>query len=120
MAGGAVSMGLALAGCASTATAPTPEATPAAAPPLSIGNGIGSQYGNYAAQRDGETRGPAGERCVVFNWDRPLTKDLAVRLRSASCRIAEHPGWMSAHEISRTIIPMAESNLKDEQDEDGR
>ena len=103
-----LSMALALSGCSST---------PAANLPLSIGNGVGSQYGNYAAQMDGETRGPSGERCVIFNWDRPLTKDLAVRLRSASCETKERPGWMVGTEISRTVIPMAESNMKDEQDE---
>jgi len=104
----AVSIALALSGCSST---------PAANLPLSVGNGVGSQYGNYAAQMDGEMRGPSGERCVIFNWDRPLTKDLAIRLRSASCESKERPGWMVGTEISRTVIPMSESNLKDEQDE---
>ncbi len=103
-----VSIALALSGCSSP---------PAANLPPSVGNGVGSQYGNYAAQMDGETRGPSGERCVIFNWDRPLTKDLAVRLRSASCETKERPGWMVGTEISRTVIPMAESNMKDEQDE---
>jgi hypothetical protein len=84
---------------------------------MSVGNGVGSQYGNYAAQMDGEMRGPSGERCVIFNWDRPLTKDFVIRLRSASCESKERPGWMVCTEISRTIIPMSESNLKDEQDE---
>jgi hypothetical protein len=102
------SIALALSGCSST---------PAANLPMSVGNGVGSQYGNYAAQMDGEMRGPSGERCVIFNWDRPLTKDLAVRLRSASCESQERPGWMVAREISRTVIPMSESNLKDAQDE---
>jgi hypothetical protein len=103
-----VSLALALSGCASA---------PAVDVPMSVGNGVGSQYGNYAAQMDGEMRGPAGERCVIFNWDRPLTKDLAMRLRSASCESKEHPGWMVATEISRTVIPISESNLKDEHDE---
>jgi hypothetical protein len=83
---------------------------------MSVGNGVGSQYGNYAAQMDGEMRGPSGERCVIFNWDRPLTKDLAIRLRSASCESKERPGWMVCTEISRTVIPISGSNLKDEQD----
>ena len=103
-----VSIALALSGCSST---------PAVNLPMSVGNGVGSQYGNYAAQMDGEMRGPSGERCVIFNWDRPLTKDLAIRLRSASCESKERPGWMVATEISRTVIPRSESNLKDEQDE---
>lgn len=65
-------------------------------------------------------RGPAGERCVIVDWDRPLTKDLAVRLRSASCESKERPGWMVAREISRTIIPLSESNLKGEEGEIGQ
>jgi hypothetical protein len=103
------SIALALAGCAS------PE--PAANLPLSVGNGVGSQYGNYAAQQDGEMRGPSGERCVIFNWDRPLTKDLVVRLRSASCESKERPGRMVCTQLSRTVIPIAESSLKDAQDQ---
>jgi hypothetical protein len=99
---------LALSGCSSS---------PVADPPLSVGNGVGSQYGNYSAQMDGETVGSSGERCVIFNWDRPLTKGLAIRLRSASCESKERPGWMVCTEISRTVIPISESNLKDEQDE---
>ena len=103
-----VSIALALSGCSSTPTANLP---------MSVGNGLGSQYGNHAAQMDGEMRGPSGERCVIFNWDRPLTKGLAIRLRSASCESKERPGWMVCTEISRTVIPISESNLKDEQDE---
>jgi hypothetical protein len=100
----AVAMASALSGCAST---------PAADVPMSVGNGAGSQYGNFAAQMDGEMRGPADEYCVVFNWDRPLTKDLALRQRSASCESQERPGGMVSREISRTVIPISESNLKD-------
>jgi hypothetical protein len=85
--------------------------------PMSVGNGARSQYGNYAAQMDGEMRGPSGERCVIFNWDRPVTKDLALRLRSASCESGERPGWMVSTEISRTVIPISASNLRDEQGE---
>jgi len=99
---------LALSACSSAGTAPAVDL------PLGVGNGLGSQYGNYAAQMNGEMRGPSGERCVIFNWDRPLTKDLAVRLRSASCESKERPGWMVGTEISRTVIPISESNLKDE------
>jgi hypothetical protein len=102
---------MALSGCTSAPPPPAPDL------PLSVGNGIGSEHGNYAARLDGEMRGPSGERCVIYNWDRPLTKDLAVRLRSSSCDAKERPGWMLAKEISRTVIPIAESNLKDEQDE---
>ncbi len=85
--------------------------------PLTVGNGLGSQFGNYAAQIDGETRGPSGEHCVVFDWDRPLTDRLAVRLRSASCESKERPGRMVATELSRTIIPISKSNLAGAQDE---
>jgi hypothetical protein len=102
-----VAIAVALSGCSST---------PVAHLPPSVGNGVGSQYGNYAAQIDGEMRGPSGERCVVFNWDRPLTNnDLALRLRSASCESSERPGMMVGTELSRTVIPISESNLKDEQ-----
>jgi hypothetical protein len=93
------------------------QPAPTATLPPSVGNGTGSQYGNYAARADGEMRGPSGERCVIFNWDRPLSKGLAVRLRSASCDSLERPGWMVSREISRTVIPISESNLKDAQDE---
>ena len=106
-----VSIASALSGCASTQ---------AVNPPLSVGNGVGSEYGNYAAQVDGEMRGPSGERCVIFNWDRPLTKDLAIRYRSLSCESKERPGWMVGTEIARTVIPMSESNLKEAQDEAGQ
>lgn len=118
----ALSIAVAAAGCSSTGTdAGKPaEPAPAAPLPLSVGNGVGSQYGNYAAEADGETRGPAGERCVVFNWDRPLTPDLALRVRSESCESKERPGWMLCRELSRTVIPIAASNLKAEQDETER
>lgn len=98
-----VSMALAMSGCSAPARAP-----------LNFGNGVGSQYGNYVAQADGEMQGPAGERCVVFNWDRPLTNGLAVRLRSASCESKQHPNWMDTREIARTVIPLSESTVRDE------
>ncbi len=104
-----VAIGLALSDCSSTR-----------ALPFTIGNGLGEQYGNYGAQVAGEMRGPSGERCVLFNWDRPLTKDLAIRYTSASCDATERPGRMVCREISRTVIPMSESYLKDEQDEAGQ
>ena len=109
-----VSTAFVLSGCATTrGNVPAP-------PPPTIGNGVGSQYGNYGAQMAGEMRGPTGERCVLFNWDRPLSKDLAIRYTSASCESRERPGWMQCREISRTVIPLSESNLKDEQGEAGR
>lgn len=93
-----------------------PETSSTASIPVQVGNGIGSQYGNYGAEMDGEMLGSQGERCIIFNWDRPVTKDLAIRLRSASCEAKERPGWMISREISRTLIPMSESNLKTEPD----
>lgn len=106
-------MALALPGCSTTPDAGPPAGTSAL--PLNIGNGVGSQYGNYAGQRDSEVVGPSGERCIVFNWDRPLSKDMVLRLRSGSCASREYPGRMVARELSRTVIPMSESTLKDEQ-----
>jgi hypothetical protein len=83
--------------------------------PLYVGNGAGSEHGNYAARADGEFRDDDGARCVAFNWDRPLTDQLAIRYRSASCESKERPGFMVCHEISRTVIPIAESNLEEEE-----
>ena len=108
VAGGVALIALAVSGCASPPSPPTPAPLP-----LTVDNGVGSEHGSYAAESDGEMRGPAGERCVIFNWDRPLTRTLAVRVRSASCDSQERPGWMVCTEISRTIIPIAASNLKD-------
>lgn len=105
---GTASMAVALSGCSSP---------PVAGLPPSVGNGVGSQYGNYAAHIDGEMRGPSGERCVIVDWDRPLTSELAIRLRSASCDSPEHPGKMMCMELSRTVIPMSSSHLKDGQDD---
>lgn len=99
-----------LAGCAGSpedqAATPGASVPPPAAP-------IGSQRGNYADQPVGEVRGPVGERCVLSNWDRPLTKDLVLRIQSAACESHDHPGEMVSHEVSRTVIPLSESNLKD-------
>jgi len=88
--------------------------TPHATLPLSIDNGKGSQYGNYVAQVGGETQGPSGERCVIFNWDRPLTRDLAVRYTSEACPSKERPGAMICRDVARTIVPIADSNLRDD------
>jgi hypothetical protein len=111
---GAAALALALSGCASTPVpAPPPELPP------DVGNGQGSQYGNYAAQEDGEMRLPTGERCVVYNWDRPFTKGYVIRYRSASCESTERAGWMVARDLGHTIVPIAESNLKGELDEAG-
>ncbi len=96
-----------LSGCSSTGRATLP---------MSVGNGAGSEHGNYAAHMDGETEGPSGERCILFNWDRPLGKDFALRLRSASCESTTAPGRMVGMEISRTIIPLSDSNVTEDQE----
>ena len=117
-----ISIALALACCSSARNKASDAGKSALAAPLllSVGNGVGSEYGNYAAQEAGEMRGPNGERCVVFNWDRPLTHDLALRVQSTSCELKERPGWMVCRELSRTVISIAASNLKEEQDEAGQ
>jgi hypothetical protein len=75
---------------------------------------VGSEHGNYPTEEAGETRGPDGERCVLFNWDRPLTPELAVRYRSMSCESKDRPGgWMLPKDLGHVIIPIGESNLKD-------
>lgn len=99
------SIALALQACSSS---------PSPAPTLNVGNGLGSELGNYGGQIDGEMRGPSGERCVLFNWDRPLNRNFALRYRSASCESQERPGRMICLELSRAIIPMSESHLKNE------
>jgi len=101
-----IAVAVALSGCSSGSSAP--------ALPFAVGNGVGEQYGNYGAQVAGEMRGPSGERCVLFNWDRPISRDLAIRYVSASCESKERPGRMVCREISRSVIPISESNLKDE------
>lgn len=105
-----VLIAVALSACSSAGSAP------AAKRPLNVGTGVGSQYGNYAAQMDGEMRGPSGERCVIFNWDRPLTNELAIRVRSASCESKDRPGRMVCTELSRTVIPISQSNLGEHDD----
>ena len=46
--------------------------------PLEVGNGIGSQFGNYEMRQAGATRDAVGNDCVIFNWDRPLNRDFAI------------------------------------------
>jgi hypothetical protein len=77
--------------------------------PMYVGGGRGSQFGNYAAKIDGEMIDENGGHCVIFNWDRPLTKDLAICLRSASCPSLERPGQMVCMELDRKVIPISES-----------
>lgn len=107
-----VTIAIALSGCSSGTRKSTTADLPS-----SVDSGVGSQYGNYAAQTAGETRGPDGERCVVFDWDRPLVKGQAVRVRSASCESKDVPGRMVSRELSRTVIPMSKSNLNGGQEQ---
>jgi len=112
-----VLIALTLSGCGSDSKPPPAKSAGSkAAPalPSTIGGGSGSQNGNYAEQIAGEVTGSSGERCVIYVWDRPLTKDLALRLKSSSCESQERPGWMISKELSRTVIPIAESSLKDQ------
>jgi len=76
-----------------------------------VNNGIGSEFGNSELQDSGETVSPSGERCVVFNQDRPLSKGFALRVKTESCGSASK---MECKELSRTVIPIAESGLKAE------
>lgn len=104
-----LSIGL-LDGCVgSTKTLPTPAPQVSQTLPIYVNGGKGSQFGNYAAKIDGEMIDKNGGRCVVFNWDRPLTNDLAIRLRSASCPSPENPGFMTCMELERTVIPITDS-----------
>src|SRR5690606_12092230 len=100
-------LSLALSGCSTVAEKPLSET-----PPFEIENGPGSQHGNYAARLSTASLGADGERCVTYNWDRPLANGLALRMRSASCASRERPGLFVARELSRTIIPLSESNLQ--------
>ena len=79
-----------------------------------MGNGIGSQFGNYEMRPAGETHDITGDRRVVFNWDRPLNRNFAIRYSTESCESKEHPIWMNTTPYVRTVIPISESNLKGE------
>ena len=102
---------VALSACSSSKPPPPVPSAPTLDLPLAINKGVGSQYGNYVAHEEREMLGEHGERCVIFNWDRPLTSELAIRLKSASCESKDAPGMMTSHEISRTVILITESNL---------
>jgi outer membrane biogenesis lipoprotein LolB len=92
-----------LAGCASPVMVPDP------AHPLALGDGSGSQFGNYAARVEIAASGPEGGGCTVYVWDRPLSKDYALRLTSESCPSAHNPGRMESREVSRTLVPLSQS-----------
>jgi len=98
---GMVIMASALSACVSTNIAPS----------IYVNNGIGSEFGNSALQGSGESTSPSGERCVVFSQDRPLASGFALRVKTESCGSASR---MECKELSRTVIPIAESSLKSE------
>lgn len=103
-----------LSGCATSGPAPGwgQPVGRTTAPPIAVGNGLGSEFGNYPARPDGVAIGADGEKCTLFDWDRPLGRDLALRLRSASCEAAGRPGTMVSTELSRAVIPLTASPLR--------
>ncbi|MFD2232268.1 hypothetical protein [Phaeospirillum tilakii] len=112
----ALALTITLSGCATPEAGPAPgwgqPAARRAGPPVAIGNGLGSEFGNYPARPDGVATGANGETCTLFDWDRPLGHDLALRLRSASCEAPGRPGTMVSTELSRAVIPLAASPLR--------
>jgi len=84
---------------------------PAKPLPLAVGGGKGSEFGNYAAAEAG-TVTIDGQRCYVWNWDRPFSPGMVLRYRSASCPSAEFPGRFIAIDLGHSIVPLSESNLR--------
>ena len=82
--------------------------------PPTVGGGHGSEFGNYAATAAGEVM-IDGQRCYVWNWDRPFSPGRVLRYRSASCPSAEFPGRYIAIDLGHSIVPLAESELRFEQ-----
>ena len=87
---------------------PAPSPAPA---PFYVDGGAGSERGNFQSYQDTEHTGPGGAHCVTYVWDRPLTAQTALRLRSESCDAPDHPGLYTAHELERIVIPMTSSTL---------
>ena len=115
--GFATALALALSGCSST-TSPgaTPPVVAAPSLPPDIENGIGSQFGNYAGHFGGDAQGPNGQHCIIFNWDRPLNKDFAIRYSSLSCDQAGRE-WKTTTTYTRTVIPISQSSLNQPEDQ---
>ncbi len=103
-------LSLALAGCSSLQ--PSSDTPPAAKLPLDVGDAIGSQLGNYAMLPGADAKGPDGQHCVVFNWDRPLNKSFAIRYSSLSCDQPDKP-WKTTTPYTITVIPISQSNLSE-------
>ena len=97
-----------LASCSSHPAAPPPPPAPA---PFYIEGGAGSEHGNFLSYQDTETIGPGGAHCVIYVWDRPLTAQTALRLRSQSCEEPGRPGLYIANELERVVIPITSSTL---------
>ncbi len=103
---------LALAACSGDHHPAPPAPVPSPAPaPFYVDGGVGSEHGNFVSHEAGETTGPGGVRCVIYVWDRPLTAQTALRLRSQSCEHPPHSGLYIATELERAIIPIASSTL---------
>jgi len=103
-----------LSACGDPPAAPPPPESPFrtnSPAPLATNKAAAPQTADFAGQEDGETRGPNGERCVLFTTDSPFGRDQALRVRSSSCEPPDHPGQMVSHEISRTVIPASQANL---------
>jgi hypothetical protein len=97
------------AGCAGN-HAPPPVVSPPP-PPFYVDGGAGSEHGNFVSLPESETTGPGGVHCIIYVWDRPLTAQTALRLRSQSCEQPDHPGLYIANELERIVIPRSSSTL---------
>jgi hypothetical protein len=91
--------------------APPPPAVPPAPAPFYVQGGAGSEHGNFVSVPEIETTGPGGVRCIIYVWDRPLTAQTALRLRSQSCQDPRNPNFYIATELERIVIPMTSSTL---------
>ena len=81
------------------------------ASPVLLAACAGSEHGNFISLPAGETTGPGGVHCILYVWDRPLTAQSALRLRSQSCEVPGHPDLHVANELDRSVIPLSSSTL---------
>ena len=75
-------------------------------PPLNVDGGVGSQFGTYAAEQ-GDEMVIDGQPCRLFNWDRPLSAELMLRVTSASCPSRQRPVGMVCTDVGRKLLPLA-------------